>query len=100
MMVFYSDNNLQYKFHSTIRHYCTEDPRIQEPTFSKARLKLVLISKVGESGATCHRGKLSHSHCKSKSLIVMDFSNIHLKEIHQSVSKTSSTKFLLLCACI
>ena len=55
---------------------------------------------LGESGATCHRGKLSHSHCKSNSLIDMDFSNIYLKEIHQSVSKTSSTKFLLLCACI
>ena len=29
---------------------------------------------VGESGATCHRGNLSHSHCKLKALSFMDFS--------------------------
>ena len=30
---------------------------------------------LGESGATFHRGKLSHSHCKWKTLIVIDFSD-------------------------
>ena len=30
---------------------------------------------LGESGVTCHRGKLSHFHCKLKALIVINVSD-------------------------
>ena len=33
---------------------------------------------IGESGATFHRGKLLHSHFKSRTLIVIDFTEIVL----------------------
>ena len=84
---------------STLIQYCRFVPLLS--TVCKSIKHWLETFTIGERGATCHRGKLSHSHCNSKALIVMDFSNIYLKESKSKLfSKTSSAKFLLLCACI
>lgn len=49
---------------------------------------------LGESGATFHRGKLSRSHCKSKALIVMDFSDMFERNTSRRFENVTSNPTL------